>query len=72
MVFASVSKDNSARIWHLRKKSALIVLGGQKGHLDQVLSCVSQSMLICSFRIGLPIVHFWLLVVWTILLNFGI
>ena len=39
-LFASVSKDNSARIWHVHCRFALICLGGQKGHLDQVLSCV--------------------------------
>ncbi|KAE9418900.1 hypothetical protein Angca_008228, partial [Angiostrongylus cantonensis] len=38
MIFASVSKDTTIRLWNIRVHGPIAILGGYEGHKDQVLS----------------------------------
>ncbi|KAK6023865.1 WD domain, G-beta repeat protein [Ostertagia ostertagi] len=38
MIFASVSKDTTIRLWNIRVHGPIAILGGYEGHKDQILS----------------------------------
>lgn len=50
MIFASVSKDTTIRLWNIRVHGPIAILGGYEGHKDQILSLVSsQNVLVYVF-----------------------
>ncbi|PIO70079.1 WD domain, G-beta repeat protein [Teladorsagia circumcincta] len=51
MIFASVSKDTTIRLWNIRVHGPIAILGGYEGHKDQILS-LGSDMSMVVFRFG--------------------